>query len=263
MINHTLISSVINPYKLNFSARVITYSVNNETSSYTTSDNISFFLFRNNNWNYVKSNQKTYLVIDKMSIFMFEFEDSEKDRILLIVNDMVNISYFIQSVNKTSNVFNILLNANSTSDEIVQLVIQYTDIYHQDLTQYQKLVFSLNIFLVEPPVFASELQSININRCSPYQYYFPSIIDENNYSWDIILNENNPPWITINRIDKYLVFDGSNKNYNIPSTNVVPIKLVNEMKAFTLYNITINVIQTRELIFDFVSDIMISCWKIF
>ena len=172
------------------------------------------------------------------------------------------IYYLIQRVNKTSNVFNIFLNANSESDDQVQLVIQYTDIYHQDLTQYQMLAFNLNIFLVEPPLFVNELQIINIDRCSPYRYNFPSIVDVNNYSWDIIFNENILPWITMNSIEKYLVIDGSNKSYNIPSTVIVPIKLENEMKAFTLYNLTINVIQTRELKFDFASDIIISCWKI-
>ena len=89
-INHTLISSVINPYKLIFSARLITYSINNDTSPYTTSEKKSYFRFRNNNWNYAKSNQTTYLVIGKMSIFMFGFEDTEKDKIFLNINDMAN-----------------------------------------------------------------------------------------------------------------------------------------------------------------------------
>ena len=95
---------------------------------------------------------------------MVQFTDAENDRIIINIQQNDLISSFVQKVANSTNDYNIILQANDVSDSPVDFVLNYTDIYHQDDYDFMSIIFPINLFAVEPPVFSEQLKQLNANR---------------------------------------------------------------------------------------------------
>ena len=253
IFNLSLIDSVWN-YTISMNARLITFSLySNDTSSYTTINYLTNFEFINNNWNFESINATNYLVVGKLSAFLLSFTDEEEDNILIkdIQNDY--ISLYIQNTNNTYQ-YKILLQANEIINEATHLILQYTDLYHQDEIYYKTINLELYIFDVDPPYFNSSLSLVNVNRWSNYFVTLPDIIDPNGLKWSMILGPDTPDWITLIQ-NSTLLLNTSNKTQNISETTIVSIKIIDEKNAWSMYNLTILTDPYTSPAFEFINNI--------
>ena len=94
--------------------------------------------------------------MNEVSVFTFKFNDTENDQAILIVSESQNIvGFYSQRDPKDTNIINLLLQPNQMSDEPVNILVNYTDSYHQAAEFYTSINLQLYIFSVYPPVFDS------------------------------------------------------------------------------------------------------------
>ena len=170
-IDTTNIHSVIDTFEIVFSAELIPFPNPTYTQfphNYLTNSFITTFTFTNSLPIYVSSNATNYLVLNQITIFTLSFNDIELDPIIVKISENNNINSFVQSVPNNPNLMNVLLMANSISDESNKLTIQYTDKYHNDVSYYKTIEFDLYLFNSDPPVFSQELQQLNATRWTDY-----------------------------------------------------------------------------------------------
>ena len=153
----------------------------------------------------------------------------------VISSDDIN-SYVHQSPSSVSQM-ELLLQANTYSDFPINLIIQYTDSYHQDI-YFQSMNVSLHVFLVDPPNFVTDPQVINADRWSSFTVQLPQIVDPNKLDWTVLMNDPAPDWVKVTA-NCSLYLDTQNKSYNIPESTTISVRLINEQKAWRDYNITI------------------------
>ena len=77
------VKSVILPFEINIKARMVTIFTDDNIDRVTTDPYLVTFVFSNENWNILSSNHTNYLVLNKLTVFSFEFEDNENDLIIL------------------------------------------------------------------------------------------------------------------------------------------------------------------------------------
>ena len=148
------------------------------------------------------------------------------------------ISFFVQSVTNSNSDYYIILQANNASDVSVDLVVNYTDIYHHDISDYMSITFSLNLFAVDPPVFDGQLKPLNINRWTNFNINLPNIIDPNELKWTVSLGKSTPSWVKLSS-NNLLSLYTSDSSLNIPEVMNITIRITNSQRAWTEYNQTI------------------------
>ena len=151
---------------------------------------------------------------------MVQFTDAENDRIIINIQQNDLISSFVQKVANSTNDYNIILQANDVSDSPVDFVLNYTDIYHQDDSDFMSIIFPINLFAVEPPVFSEQLKQLNANRWTDFYISLPDIIDSSGLNWTVALGLLTPNWIKLNS-NNSLTLLTSDLSFNIPEiTNI-------------------------------------------
>ena len=249
----TLIDS-IRDYNISMNARLITYSLaSNDTSKYTTKNYQSNFNFINSNCKFFNSNTTYYVVVGQLEIFMLIFIDEEGDKIVINAKQNNYINFYIQNTNNTFQ-FKVFLQANEAISDATNLIIQYTDSYHQNSNFIQIINIELYIFEIDPPYFTNDPSVINANRWHNFSVSLPNIIDPNNLNWSIQLGINTPAWITL-VLGNSLLLDTSNFNYSMSNTTIVSLKLINEKNAWRMYNLTIITDAYFSSSFNFISNI--------
>ena len=253
--NLSLIDSV-GDYSLSLNARLITFSTkSNDVSKYTTDSFSTTFDFINKNCQFINSNATYFLVFEQISTFILNFADDEHDKIIISTSLNEHISYYIQNTND-SNIFKILWKSNEVLSNPVQLNIEYTDSYHQDLKYIEKIILEFYLFEVEPPSFTSVLPVISANRCHNLTVSLPEVIDPNGLNWSFSLDRNTPDWITLT-LNNSLFLNTTNLSYNISEVTIVSLKVMNEKNAWRMYNLTINTDQYYYPSFTFIDNITV------
>ena len=115
----------------------------------------------------------------------------------------------------------------------------------------------LYLFEVDPPSFASDLSTVNIDRWTNSTVILPNIIDPNNLSWSIELEIHTPQWITL-KDDNTLLLNSANLSFNIPESTLITIKLINKKNAWKLYNLTINLESYFYPSFTYINNITVN-----
>lgn len=174
-IDTTLITSV-GSYELNFQAQLISFSVSREYLDYSTSIIESTFEFLNTNCEIGGYVTKQYLVAKQLETFSILFSDSELDNVNLRIDLHDSISSFI-TFDSDAFAAELKLMANAVSDDSTDLVVWYTDKYHQDDQFWRNITLQLYLFESEPPVFDSELPNITIDRCESVKFELPTFHD--------------------------------------------------------------------------------------
>ena len=193
-------------------------------------------MFSNENCVFVSSNSSYYLVINQLTSFLLTFKDIEEDLISVTILQNDFISTFVKTTSNT-NQFTVILQTNETSNDLTNMVISYTDSYHEDVSFMQQTMIQLYLFAVDPPYFATGLQVVSANRWSNINVDLPAIIDPNGLNWTISLDSPTPTWIILNK--RSLTLSTTDFSFNISETTIVSLKITNEKNAWTKYNLTI------------------------
>ena len=258
-LNLSLINSV-GSFNISLYARLITFNVNStDTSKFTTRYFVEFN-FVNTNCQFMSSNATYYLVVGKITIFMFNFTDEEGDNIIISANQNDLINFFVQSSNNP-NQYKIRIQGNEVTNKSTFLTIMYTDSYHQDSKFIKLMNLKLYLFEVEPPSFASDLPIINIDRWTNSTVMLPNIIDPNNLSWSIEFEMDTPQWITLKN-NNALLLNSADLSFNISETTLVTLKLINEKNAWKIYSLTIKLESYFYPSFTFINNITVNYNKI-
>ena len=199
--------------KLIFQSQLIGFSfsdyyLNNTISTYT-----SNFRFTNENWNLKSSLSDWYVIIQQTSNFTIAFDDKENDRVLMSLVNSRAWNAFIQTQNASA--FNLMVMWDDISVSQTTVTLKYTDKYHQESQYWIQINISLNIFKSQPPVFANQLNQIQINLWESSQLIFklPEIIDVDSNLFNVSLISSAPIWIHIQRLSNE--FQNSSDNFYV------------------------------------------------
>ena len=203
------------------------------SQNYTTS-----LIFQNTNWFISNINAKHYLVVGIVSNFTIEFSDEEDDPVYLKSTQNDQISMYSKLSSTSNKTYDVLMQTETSTDNLVSIYFQYTDKYHQDLSYWKNFSIGLNLFIADPPIFESKLNDLKMSRCSSYEYQLPQIIDPNGYSWNLTLDPLTPDWIvntgnTFIKIDPPLIPNDFEENFE------VKLKLENEVRAWNNYSFNV------------------------
>ena len=235
----------------------MTWSFTDNYSKAQTQNYTILFQFTNQNTYLVSSNCTYYIVMNEVSVFTFKFNDTDNDQTLLSANEPQNIvGFYSQRDPKNTNIINLLLQPNQMSDEPVNILVKYTDSYHQADEFYTSINLQLYIFSVYPPVFDSNLTEVHGDMWSNFSYKLPSITDPQGLNCTVSLDSNTPQWVSLS--NNSIVFDSTNSSYVIPKSSIITVIVTNERNAWTKYNLTVNVDQNEKPIFVSIDNIIVS-----
>ena len=99
---------------------------------------------------------------------------------------------------------------------------------------------SVYLFESDPPYFNESLGSITASSCNDIQYTLPSVIDPNNYTVTIRLDDETPIWIQIQDNSLLSILSKTYMN-SLDSQTEVTIILENELKAWRKYSLNITI----------------------
>ena len=111
IINASIITWTAN--KTVFNNNPYNFTISYDPSNTTTKDSAVNFIFINDNWEFVKSNITYFLVLGNMSTFMLEFDDKEKDQVILKIIESTGyntnydgwISLIMNGINKCKEIW--------------------------------------------------------------------------------------------------------------------------------------------------------------
>ena len=251
------VTSVLDSTILILSARMLTWSLNNDYSQAQTLNYTTSFQFTNKNNNFVSSNWTYYILMNESSIFTFKFNDNENDQAILFVNETQNIiGFYSQRDLNDTNIVNLLLQPNQMSDEPVNIIVNYTDSYHQAVEFYTSMNIQLYIFSVYPPVFDSNLTEVHGDMWSNFSFKLPSITDPQGLRYNVSLDSNTPQWVSLR--NNLITFDSTNPSYVIPKSSIITVIVTNEQNAWTKYNLTVDVDQNVKPVFSSIDSIFVT-----
>ena len=236
---------------------MITFAIyNHNASRYTTDNYYTLFYFLNSNWAILNTNINYYVKINQISIFTLEFYDQENDKIVIILKQYDEIGLYSQQDPSSKQKIKLFLQANTYSENPIYIVVTYTDSYHQDLSFYNRLEFSIYTFLVDPPLFENNLETFNANRWSNYSIVLPRAEDPNGLNSTISITPSNLDWIQLS--NNTLFLNTANLDFNISETTVVTLKITNSQKAWREYNQTIVTEQYFRPTFEDMQNVSVS-----
>ena len=133
------------------------------------------------------------------------------------------------------------------SDEPVNILVKYTDSYHQAVEFYTSINLQLHIFSVYPPVFNSNPTEVHGDMWSNFNYMLPSITDPQGLRYNVSFDLNTPQWVSLS--NNLITFDSTNSSYIIPKLTIITVIVTNEQNAWTKYNLTVDVDQNVKPVF--------------
>ena len=255
IIDSSLVPTTIKSYSLIFNAVLVPHSITNiYNNNYSTGDTEVLFEFTNSQLTLIGYKSSTYLVAEKIQTFLLQFNDNENDKVIIYVYPNEHVKTFIQSIYNSSSSVNLILQSNIATNQSTEIILNYTDIYHQDASDFKNITFKVNLFSIEPPQFAKNLSIFKANKWSDFIINFPDVIDPNGLNWWIILEQPVPIWVTQNSANSILL-KTSDLNFDFTGTINITVKVENEQNAWTEYNQTIVVEELKIPHFDIINNI--------
>ena len=250
------VTSVLDSTDLTLSAQMLTWSLSGDYSRAETQNYVTAFTFTNKIINLVSSNCTYYVVVNLISVFEYQFIDDENDQAVFILNSTENI-IGVSSARKSNdtNTMFLYLMAYQLSDAPIDLVVNYTDIYHQSVEFHKSISIQLYIFSVFPPTLDPVSTEVHGDRWSNFTYKLPQISDPQGLNCTAKLDSNTPVWTSMN--GNSVVFDTANLSYEIEQSTVITIVIENVEGAWTKYNLTVIVDPIIEPTFGIIRDITV------
>ena len=110
------------------------------------------------------------------------------------------------------------------------------------------------LFASDPPYFNESLGSITASSCNDIQYTLPSVIDSDNYTVTIKLDDETPNWIQIQDNSLLSILSKTYMNSSDSQTEVTII-LENELKAWRKYSLNITIEHFNMPVLSQIQDI--------
>ena len=190
-------------------------------------------------------------------MFSLYFKDTENDRIDIKIVENNFIRFFVQSISNSTTKYNIILEAMYASNVPVDLVVKYTDVYHQDPSDTMNITFTLNLFSIEPPVFQEQLSPLNANTWADFYITLPNIVDPNGLRWGVSLDQSAQSWVIYNQ-NNSLTLLTSRLSLNTSEVMNIRIRITNEDNAWTEYNQTVTVDPLISPVFGTINNLTVS-----
>ena len=251
------VTSVLDSTILILNARMLTCSLNGDYSQAQTQNYTTLFQFTNQNNNFVSWNWTYYIVMNEVSLFTFKFFDNENDQAILSVNETNDrVGFYTQRNLKDTNIMNLLLLPNQISDEPVNIIVNYTDIYHQAAEFYTRIRLQLYIFSAFPPVFDSNPTEVHGDMWSNFSYKLPSSADPQGLNYTVSLDLSTPRWVSF--ANNFIEFYTADSDYDIPKSSIITVILTNKQNAWIKYNLTVYVDQNEKPVFSNIENIIVT-----
>ena len=257
IVDLSQVTSVLDSTILILNARILTCSLRGDYSQAQTQNYTTSFQFTNKINDLVNWNWTYYIVMNEVSVFTFKFFDNENDQVILTVNETQNIVGFHPQRNPNdTNIISLLLQPYQMSDDPVNIIVNYTDSYHQAAEFYTSINLQLYIFSVYPPVFDSNPTEVHGDMWSNFSSKLPSITDPQGLNYTVSLDSNIPQWVSLN--NNSIMFDTTNSSYIIQKSSIITVIVTNQANAWTKYNLTVDVDQNVKPVFGNIEDIIVT-----
>ena len=222
----------------------------------TSDKNKITFLFTNSNAEILSYNSKDYTVVNILKNFTISFVDIEGDNVLMSIVNSGSLKVYAYAV-QPYNTYALIVKADDGANSQTNVVLKYTDKYHQDSVYWKILTISIDIFVTEPPRYESPLQNISISACIWSNFTLPVATDSEGDSFTTSLDTTTPEWI--NLIDSNTLEICPSK-YNLTailSSQIVSIKLLDSTNASSVYSFYLNIDTSMLVKFDHVENVEI------
>ena len=167
------------------------------TNSAYFSDTYSItFEFTNLNANILNYEPNVYTVINKLKNFTISLIDTEGDNILLNIASPGSLNAYAQK-NQSNSTYLLIVQADEGANTQTDIILKYTDSYHQDSKYWKNLTISVSIFASEPPRYDSPLNNIGISVCDWMKATLPTATDLDGDLFTVSVSESTPSWIKL------------------------------------------------------------------
>ena len=190
----------VGTYNLTFQSQLIGYSLNSTYLNTTVSTYESIIILSNENWYSEKDEYNWYIISQQIKNFLILFNDLENDSIIIKLVESNDLNVYIQKQNKSSYELIIMGDANSIST--ANVLLNYTDRYHQDSQFWKQISINVNLFKSEPPVFVGSLEPIIVDFWSQNQsiYKLPGISDIDSTIFNVYFADTSIQWMNIKNV---------------------------------------------------------------
>ena len=201
-------------------------------------------------------NSKDYTVVNILKNFTISFVDIEGDNVLMSIVNPGSINAYVRSI-QPYNTYTLIVQANDGANTQTNVVLKYTDKYHQDAVYWKNLTISIDIFATEPPRYESPLQNISISACNWANFTLPVATDSEGDSFTTSLDTTTPEWINLIDSNTLEICPLKSNLTTILSSQIVSIKLLDSTNASCVYSFYLNIDTSMLVKFDHVEDIEI------
>ena len=209
---------------------------NIEISLVNTTDGLStdiidvYFNFINSNIELINYDPNPYIVFNQAKTFNFTLSDNENDELFIKIVDPGLLNLFVQRLPSNSQ-FQLVAISLDTSNSNQTVVLQYTDSYHQEPSEWKNLTLSVAVYPTEPPKFAESLKDVLISAWDQINIQIPEVEDSDSEVFWIELDPSTPSWITLIN-NKTLSVDALNANFTrMKTSQIVTFKLSDDSGA--------------------------------
>ena len=205
-----------------------------------------YFNFINSNVELISYDTNPYVVFNQMKTFNFTLSDEENDELLVKIVDPGALSLYVQRL-PSNNQFQLVAISQDATYSNQTVVLQYTDSYHQDPTEWKNLTLSISVYPSEPPRFVTPLKDVLISAWDQISISIPDVEDIDSEHFWIELDSPTPSWISLVG-NKTLSVDALNSNLTrMQTSQIVTFKLSDDSGA-VVYPKTKLLIDTSMLI---------------
>ena len=127
---------------------------------------------------------------------LFCFADTERDNIQMSILNAGSLNAYVQKYQSNST-YLLIVQADDGVNTQTNVVLKYTDSYHQDSQYWKNLTIYISIFASEPPRYNSPLPSVSISACDWKIATLPIATDPDGDSFTVNLDQDAPDWIKL------------------------------------------------------------------
>ena len=201
-------------------------------------------------------NSKDYTVVNVLKNFTISFVDVEGDNVLMSIVNPGSLNAYVHKV-QPYNTYVLIVQANDGANTQTNVVLKYTDKYHQNSIYWKNITISIDIFSSEPPQYESPLQNISISACIWANFSLPLATDPEGDSFITRLDITTPEWIDLIDSNTLEICPLKSNLTTIFSSQIVSIELLDSTNASSVYSFYLNIDSSMLVKFDQVQDIEI------
>ena len=165
-----------------------------------------------------------------------------------------SLNAYVQKYQSNST-YLLIVQADDGVNTQTNVVLKYTDSYHQDSQYWKNLTIYISIFASEPPRYNSPLPSVSISACDWKIATLPIATDPDGDLFSVNLDQDTPDWIKLISSETIQLCP-SNVNISKEMTSkIIKIILLDSTNSSTINNFTLNIDTSMLIEMKNISDI--------